>query len=287
MQELNKAEQVRIQLESDGVGLQQLSENGLRRVQLEILHKIGDFCAVQNIRYYMFAGTLLGAVRHRGYIPWDDDIDIMMPRIDYERFCREFVVDSLTDHFSLYSSETCPNFLYPYVKVGSDLTLLVEDFDTAVPLGVNVDVFPLDGWPDGRIAVRIHRWRMRLDGRLLAAKASRRRLKRSWPKLLLLAALRPIMQRVSVTSIVDRITRRATSFPFNTSNYVGVTVWAYRERVPRKSYGSPVELRFEDRTWPAPCNYELVLHTIYGDYMRLPPEDDRQSQHAFVAYQLR
>jgi lipopolysaccharide cholinephosphotransferase len=286
MQKLSRAEQGRAQLESAGVVLQQLSEAELRRVQLEILHKIADFCAVHNIRYYMSAGTLLGAVRHGGYIPWDDDIDIMMPRIDYERFCREFVVDSPNDHFSLYSSETRPNFPFPYVKVGSDLTLLVEDFDTAVPMGVNVDVFPLDGWPDGRIAVRIHRLRMRFDGRMLGAKGARPRLNRSWTKSLLLAVAKGIMQRLSVTRIVDRITRHATSFSFNTSKYVGVTVWGYHERVSRKAYGIPVELEFEDRAWPAPCNFDLVLHTIYGDYMRLPPEEDRQSHHLFVAYQL-
>lgn len=266
--------------------MQQLSDSELREVQLDILRKIADFCVLRGICYYLFAGTLLGAVRHQGFIPWDDDVDIMMPRSDYERFCREFAMLARNDSYSLYSSETCPNFPYPFAKIGSDRTLLVEDTDTAVRMGVHVDIFPLDGWPDGRIAVCIHRWTVLFNRWILDAKAIRPRPGRSWPKAMLLVASKRIVQRVSVTSLVERIARRATAFPFATSKYVGVTVWAYQERVPRRAYGEPVEVRFEDRNWPAPGDYDLVLRTIYGDYQRLPPEVDRQSHHAFAAFRL-
>jgi lipopolysaccharide cholinephosphotransferase len=284
--ELNRAELCQAQLRSAGVAMHVLTMGELRSAQLHILRKIAEFCDTQDIRYYLFAGTLLGAVRHHGYIPWDDDIDIMMPRPDFERFCREFAAAPGDADFSLYSRKTCPDFPYPFAKVGSDRTLLVENWATSVPIGVNIDVFPLDGWPDGLMSVWIHRWRIRFYRSLLGVKAARPRRGRPWPKSVLLMVLRPIAQRTSVTSLVDRIVRRATRFPFDTSEHAGVTVWAYQERLPREAYGLPAEVDFEELTWPAPTDYDLVLRALYGDYMRLPASAERRSLHSFTAFRL-
>jgi lipopolysaccharide cholinephosphotransferase len=98
--------------------------------------------------------------------------------------------------------------------------------------------------------------------------------------------LRPIAERRSATSLVDRIVRRATRLTFDTSEYAGVTVWSYQERLPREAYGLPAEVDFEELTWPAPTDYDLVLRTLYGDYMRLPASAKRRSLHSFTAFRL-
>lgn len=165
-----------------------MTNDDIRDTQLRILASVANFCEERSITFYLFAGTLLGAVRHEGYIPWDDDIDIMMPRRDFERFCGEFIAFvGGSGSLSLYAPETVADFPFPYIKVGDNRTLLVEASDTAVHMGVNVDVFPLDGWPTQAHKHRIHRLKIRLLCRLLGAKSVQSSKSRVWYKSLLLS----------------------------------------------------------------------------------------------------
>lgn len=115
----------------------------LREIQLQMMDKIHEFCESHNIRYSLGGGTLLGAVRHKGYIPWDDDIDIMLPRPDYDRFIREFegaYKDLNIQH--LGNDDTC---CIPFAKVYDNRTVLIEKHQRS---GVYIDVFPVDGLPE-------------------------------------------------------------------------------------------------------------------------------------------
>ena len=115
----------------------------LRKIQLAILDKVHEFCMERGLRYSLGGGTLLGAVRHKGYIPWDDDIDIMMPRPDYDRFLQEF--DGAYPHYGVLWYKNDENCLWPYAKVYDNRTVLEEHF---IKTGINIDVFPVDGLPD-------------------------------------------------------------------------------------------------------------------------------------------
>ena len=114
----------------------------LRGVQLGILDDIHAFCVDNGIRYFLACGTLIGAVRHKGYIPWDDDIDLYMPRDDYERFINEF--KSVSGNCRVLDPKKEKHYYYTYAKVVDKRTLLVEPEADGYRIGVYVDVFPVD-----------------------------------------------------------------------------------------------------------------------------------------------
>src|SRR4051794_23693513 len=128
----------------------------LRSVQLELLGVVDELCEQHGLRYFLWAGTLLGAVRHGGVIPWDDDIDLAMPRSDYERLCAE-LPDVMGDSVDLYTQDGHPDYEYPFARVADNRTLIVEGSRISVPMGAFIDIFPMDGWPRGGLMSRLHR----------------------------------------------------------------------------------------------------------------------------------
>ncbi|MDY6309086.1 MAG: LicD family protein, partial [Oribacterium sp.] len=117
----------------------------IRPIQLQIMDELDAFCRAHEIPYTLLGGTLIGAIRHKGYIPWDDDIDICLFRPDYDRLLREFQSES--GHVELWTPDRTPNYLHPYCKAVDTRTVLIEA-DKKHAIGVNVDVFPLDDMPE-------------------------------------------------------------------------------------------------------------------------------------------
>jgi len=258
-----------------------------RAVQVDILCYIDDFCARANLRYFLWAGTLLGSVRHGGFIPWDDDIDLAMPRPDYEEFIRRFAVTD-TGYYRLFSRDTHETYGYPFARVADDRTQIAERARLAVRMGVSVDVFPIDGWPRGSAQTRLHRIRMDLLHRAVSVwrsrprEGARRRLKN-----LAIRAARPFLDRVPVRLLTGAITSAARSIDYSRSQHVGVTAFRYVERVPRDAYGTPRDIEFEGRTFRAgPQESAVILTRLYGDYMTPPPASARTHRHFHSAYRL-
>src|SRR5690625_114441 len=130
----------------------------IKQIQLSILRRVAFFCKQHDIAYFLCGGTLLGAVRHKGFIPWDDDIDIMMPRPSYEKFLKEFKYE----HLSLYHYKKTKNYGYPFIKIGEDRTVLRETFiKKNIDMGVFIDVFPIDGFPKKEKDIQNHVKRLR------------------------------------------------------------------------------------------------------------------------------
>ena len=113
----------------------------LRGIQLDLLEEIHRFCQEHHIVYYLSSGTLLGAVRHGGYIPWDDDIDLYMPRESYERFVKEYT--DTEGRFTLMEPRRSKHYFYTFAKLTDSRTMMVEDSYTSYPIGVYVDIFHL------------------------------------------------------------------------------------------------------------------------------------------------
>jgi lipopolysaccharide cholinephosphotransferase len=265
-----------------------MTHDETRAVQVGVLVGVDEFCRERGIRYFLWAGTLLGAVRHKGYIPWDDDIDLAMPRADYDRFCREFP-GADTGTLRLFSRQTHPTYGYPWFKVADERTRVAESARMAVPMGVNIDVFPLDGWPRSDLATRLHRRRMRVLHRSVSVWASKprtggwgRRVKNVFVKL-----ARPLLEKVPVRFLTGRITAAASAYAYETADQVGVTAFRYLERIDRSAYGAPVEIEFEGRQYVAgPADHDKILRGLYGDYMLLPTEEERAAlyTHFHAAY---
>jgi lipopolysaccharide cholinephosphotransferase len=260
----------------------------VRALQQDILRNIADFCEENGIRYYLWAGTLLGAVRHKGYIPWDDDIDLSMPRADYDRFCRTFPSAESSMRLVLYTVETHPTYAYPFARVADPQTLIVERSPIAVPMGVNVDIFPIDGWPDNPVMAHIHRLKLRLLHSIISVWTSRSDVARPPLKGFTLSLARALIRRVPIRYWTGKVAKISRSDSDQRRRFLGVTVWRPMERVESWAYGDPVPMQFEESYYPGPQDAHRVLSRFYGDYMTPPPEGSRQGgRHFESAHRLK
>lgn len=244
----------------------------LRQIQLDILDKIHEFCMKHGLRYSLGGGTLLGAVRHKGYIPWDDDIDIMMPRPDYDRFLKEF--DGAYPHYVVMHYKNNENYPWPFAKVYDNRTLLIEHFITC---GINVDVFPIDGLPNES---NIGNYIRKMDSLLINVYRNTKSTSkhsffiRRWIKRLIYH---------SHTKSVESLETHLHSYNFDSSLYAGAIVGRYYEKEYMKSevFKRYIDLHFEGKAYKAITNYDSYLSKHYGDYMKLPAVEERVSNHDF------
>jgi lipopolysaccharide cholinephosphotransferase len=257
----------------------------IRRVQLGILEHVDSFCKDNNIRYFLAGGSAIGAVRHNGYIPWDDDIDIMMLRKDYNRFT--ILYKQLDDSvFVIHSCEDESDFYAPFLKIDDSRTVLEEKVNTQSRIGVNIDVFPIDDLPDdAKSQTRLYN-KVGFLIKLYLLKQIKVDNRRSFLKNLILLIGRIILLPVSLNKLAITI----SSFPKNKSypgsKYCGILIWGYgiREVNLKSNYTGVLYSDFEGYKFPIPIGYDNYLRSVYGDYMKLPTKEKRITHHSFKAY---
>ena len=261
----------------------------LRDIELDLLKKVDGFCTTRGIRCFLSGGTLLGAVRHKGFIPWDDDVDVMMPRPDYERFCREFAAPNA----SVHTFRNDPGYFYPYAKVFDDRTVLIEDRDPKGRMAVYLDVFPVDGVPDlERTLTKLLREQRRCYACLSIRRAPPIFRRRPWRKQLAILVGVPLrMIPLSVRKLLARHALRrldglGSSWNFETAPFAGTVVWGYGrgEVICKSGFASGVNISFEGATFTAMSGWKDYLAGLYGDYMTPPPPEKRITHHAFRAW---
>jgi lipopolysaccharide cholinephosphotransferase len=271
---------------TDLAGSTKLTRSELRAAQTEILSSFADFCIANQISYFLYAGTLLGSVRHEGFIPWDDDIDVVMPRRDYERLHSIASEQGAINGFSLCSSSTTPGFPWPFAKIANPGTLSIEDDDVDYRIGINIDVFPLDGWPSNVVVRWVHGQSLRLLRALIYSHHLPRKPKWSNLRESALVITKPVANRVPIGWLIRKASSRASRYSAEDSGLVGVIVWGYPECVTARAYSDIVELRFRERRYRVPSGYDAVLSAKYGDYMRLPPLELQVPPHSIEAFRL-
>lgn len=251
-----------------------------KTIQLEILSEIDRFCKQRGISYQLNAGTLLGAIRHQGFIPWDDDIDIAMPRRDYERFFEEFPRAHEKSPYKLVSHRD-KSSIYPFFKVVDDRTVVYEKYvDGRYSTGIWVDIFPFDDLPrHNRPFISCARLQT-LFGLItanpdIATTGTRKIVKK---------ITTPILKHLDIYAIAEKMDRIARNCADGSSTDVGIVLFGYgaRERLPRSVLES-IEIPFEGKPFSAPKHYDMALRHVFGDYMELPPENER-IPHDFKAY---
>ncbi len=264
----------------------QINAEELKKLQLEILQTVHDFCEKNDIHYSLCGGTLLGAVRHKGYIPWDDDIDIMMSRPDYERFHRLFNEQEKSS-LKVISSLNDAQFFHPFAKLVNTKTFLIEKYDRKIDsMGVNIDIFPLDGLPDDE-KKRENYWkkikRRKFINGCLYQKNSR---KEKGIKKLLRRCLFLLFKPLSGNHFAKKINAFAKNNDYFSSRFLACSVFGYgkREQMPKEVFESFVDLDFEGKKFKAMQGYETYLSNIYGDYMQLPPVEKQVAKHDFEVY---
>lgn len=251
----------------------------LHDVQLGILKVIDKLCRDNSIRYSLYAGTLLGAVRHDGFIPWDDDLDICMPRNDYNRFI-ELWLKTNPSGYILQNKDNTPTFTQSFTKIRKDHTTFLQSESERgkYHTGIFVDIFPIDRLPDGKLCRYQFYWncmRYQLYTREFVPPKSSKAVK--IVSALLLMSI-PKNRRAMVR---QRLLRRIVRYSDNPSlNAVAIqTVDSLQVSFPPDMLDHYINVRFEDGEFMCFTDWDEHLKRVYGDYMQLPPEEERVWKH--------
>ena len=266
--------------------MRELSLAETRKLQTDVLDAVAAFCEERGINYWLNAGTLLGAVRHKGYIPWDDDIDLGMLRPDYDIFMREF--NGWNPRYEFHCIENDPGFEWAFGKVMDKNTILYEE---GIKRHVNIDIFVMDNAPDDDAeAMKMLKTRTMLN-RLNYRRISQvfylveRYRKRNFAaricEYLVRIAVRVFPRSYFVHKVIKLSRRYISQETKRVGDFVGIA--AGFPIIGRKAFETLVELEFEGKKYKAPAGYDEWLTLLYGDYMQLPPEDQR-THHYFKAY---
>ena len=244
---------------------------------LQILLKVDQVCREHGLRYYCWAGTMLGAVRHGGFIPWDDDMDICMPRPDYDRFMQH-AHEWLPEPLEATCIDITPGYPGGFGKIINSSTTLIEREHSDYVGGIYIDVFPIDGAPRSRFLQRLAVMRYRATDKLLYF-LHRDPYKHghgpsSWPILLI--------QKLFSHEWAARQMRRAyLAYDYETSDYVLDYDDGVRGVIPKTMLGTPKPVLFEGHEVMGVEHADAYLRQKYGDdYMVVPPHD-HQRQHNF------
>lgn len=262
-----------------------LSQDDIRNVQMDILDDIVAICKEHNLQYYLAFGSLLGAVRHKGYIPWDDDIDICMVRDEYEKFLK-IVKNGLGEkycHLSLIDNKS-EGYFYPFAKIVDNRTEVNMERHTNKH-GIWVDIFPLDGVTDSPVMSKFHMTLcafMRVVVLAMDANFSKMKIGFDWGYKRLLYTLAHIVGMKRVCRIHEWIFKR---YKAKDSKYIAnlFTNNGTRSMMDKERLLHVAVYPFENREYEGYADYDYYLKRMYGDYMKLPPKD-KQITHAFEAY---
>lgn len=268
----------------------------LRRMQLEelaILREFVHICMRHGLRYYIIGGTLLGAIRHGGFIPWDDDIDVAMPRPDYERLLK-ISSEEFVEPFSLSTFETDDSNHYPWARMTSSRMKLVNHMaNTPRTEFAWIDLIPLDGMPDGTVSRALHKahlsfwWNLnqiiQFD-RLVDQHRRRGALGRLSIKVA--SCFKWLSRFVDYKTCLRKLNEVLSSCPFESRskdivNYLAA--YGFDEIFPRSAFEQGAAYRFEDMELIGPADADVVCTQIYGDgYMTPPPVNERNKHHAEI-----
>ncbi len=250
----------------------------------ELIYSFDDFCQKNNIRYFLGYGTLLGAVRHQGIIPWDDDADIMMEREEYERF-QKLIICSPPEGYEAYSIYNTPGYYYPFIKFGKKNTLLIEPFGyvPAKGLGINIDIFPIDGCPGDtreQACQYAHQFAPVYQAQLYSyfKKWNRKSRKEKKKFLCRFDLWLPFFRKLHFKHLY----RESSHYSLNDTTFYADLTWSF---APNNDvhYCSLIKeiirVPFGERKLPIPSGYDTILREEYGDYMTPPDENHRQSTH--------
>lgn len=262
-------------------------ELSLREIQLEtlkVLKKVKEICEKENIEYFLGYGTLLGAVRHKGFIPWDDDIDIIMPRKEYEKFINYCIYNKeKLGYFSLKHYRTCKEYIYPIARF-CDMRYRIEYSGAKdYGLGLFVDIYPFDGinLSDNNLKrkININKFFINICG-MKKYKWSKNRFKGIIKYLFFI-----LIRKINLNSLLKKIDKLGQKYMYENTEYVNCVIWEDLEKIiPKDIFKETLKIEFEGELYKAPKKYDKFLKIHYGNYMKLPPINKQVGHHYYRVY---
>lgn len=255
----------------------------LQLVELEILEEVVRVCQKYNITYQLFSGTLLGAIRHKGFIPWNDDIDIVLLREDYNKLI-DYLKIELNSKYFLQTIETDKNYVHPFARVRKNNTVAIQEHYAKINMhhGIFIDIFPLDYYNDKKMIGKIHLKLLYFFRKLKFLKISTINQKtfKSPFKNLIMFFISLIPLRIIVKT-EDKLIKC-----FKKKKEFSISLLAESERdvldlykTNKSVFLKVIKIEFEGSDFLGPINYDEVLNKIFGDYQKLPPISDRHPHH--------
>ena len=261
-----------------------VTTGALQEKSLEIFKYFQRICEEHNLRYWVGGGTLIGALRHQGFIPWDDDIDVFMPRPDYERFYAIWNRVGDLDHYALCRTTKEKNIHQTDMQLVDLTTTFINRHSQNEDIchGVSVDIMPFEGCPEGKLARGLQIYHSILYSifnvqRLPDHQGSLLRFATS----IVLNAVKDPERRYKVWSKHEK---KMARYDFDSAKTVKETITSFRALFyphPRSAFETKL-VPFEDILVPIPVGYDAYLRRIFGDYMQLPPEEGRVAKHDVV-----
>ena len=267
----------------------------IQHISIEILKQIADICEAQHLRYYLFYGTLIGAVRHHGFIPWDDDLDIMMPRQDHDMLLK-YLKEHQKDYPNLriFNPQECPQYPYMITRISDDRYRIVMDNEKEYGMGIFIDVYPFDGLGNtkeealhfGNIGDRLSSLCFQSTRKHVDLRMTRSLNTSVFYKIIKLPVW-CVSRLIGKNFFQKKLATLAYQKPYDASKFVGCIVWlsgGVKDIFKREWFDESVLVPYEQYSFRIPKAYDQVLRHTYGDYMQLPPENERIGHHFYYVY---
>lgn len=254
-------------------------------IELEIMKKIHKVFEERNLKYYIMYGSLLGAIRHKGFIPWDEDIDITVPREDYERLAEMTQKEKIFDNdYVVQNYHTDPHFEFPITRICKKGTY--SDNPSRKNLKsmnyVYIDIFPMDNSPDEESLQKKHRKKIKIAKKLSRFRTNYYYAHQSALRKILKTVMSIPFKALPATWYAKNTEKAMKSYNDTETKFIGSygSVYPYnKETHLKKDFDERILTDFEDTKFWIPAGYDRILKNLYGDYMKLPPEEDRKSVH--------
>lgn len=254
--------------------------DSLKKIELQMLLEVDQFCRKHKLNYYLVGGTLLGAIRHKGFIPWDDDIDIAMYREDYNRLVAAWE----NDRFRVLKPGDC-GYYYCHAKIVDSFTTVIENkYRNINGMGVFIDVFIIEKmgstYDDAVDKYRIlEKIRRKISAFCYQVKFNNI----SIDDIKILLKYWPVSNR-KLKALQNKYQKKAVRNCKRGYVYLSGGAYGEKDIFPEDFFSKPQELEFEHNKFMAPSKYREYLKCLYGDFMKLPPKERRISNHDFTAY---
>ena len=260
--------------------MKELSTEESLKIMVDILKRIADFCEEHSINYFLGFGTMIGAVRHHGMIPWDYDIDVLMPRNDYERFIRLFNEKNTDKDLEVLSRLINREYKGKICRVRNIKTINLNLGNSKrydAERSVCVEVYPIDGMNADPKKQKEFQRKMRLLLYLYLIKTIKFRKGRKIYKSILLCLMKAATLPITIDYILDKIEKMNHKYPIDESEFIAIPAASNnldKVVVPKDVISDKIMMPYEGYEMPVPKGYDIWLRSLYGDYMKLPPEEE-------------